>query len=165
MTKNTASGRSSVGLSRAGNTKGGSITLQLTSYLTGLYQSVLQINTKIVGSHTADSKPAKQEVNGTVTLPPLEFRGSSIAQLSAPSIPVTTTATTTNVPVFPSILLLVKLAKRFLDFAISQSVCLGYASSDQSNVCGQTVVIVDCYRALLKANPQILGSAKKFYQQ
>jgi hypothetical protein len=34
---------------------------------------VLQIKTKIVISHTADSKPVKQEVNGTVILPPLVF--------------------------------------------------------------------------------------------
>jgi hypothetical protein len=30
---------------------------------------------KIVSSHTADSKPVKQEVNGTVILPPLVFPG------------------------------------------------------------------------------------------
>jgi hypothetical protein len=35
--------------------------------------SVLQIKTKIVSCHTADSKPVKQEVNGTVILPPLVF--------------------------------------------------------------------------------------------
>jgi hypothetical protein len=33
----------------------------------------LQIKTKIVSTHTADSKPVKQEVNGTVILPPLVF--------------------------------------------------------------------------------------------
>jgi hypothetical protein len=33
----------------------------------------LQIKTKNVSSHTADSKPVKQEVNGTVILPPLVF--------------------------------------------------------------------------------------------
>ena len=34
----------------------------------------MQIKTKIVSSHTADSKPFKQEVNGTVILlPPLVF--------------------------------------------------------------------------------------------
>jgi hypothetical protein len=38
---------------KAGNTKGGSITVPLTSCLTG---SVLQIKTKIVGCHTADTK-------------------------------------------------------------------------------------------------------------
>jgi hypothetical protein len=54
----------------AGNTKGGSITVPLTSCLTGLDQSVLQTKTKIVSCHTANSKPVKQEVNGTVILPP-----------------------------------------------------------------------------------------------
>ena len=39
--------------------------------------TVLQIKTKIVSSHTADSKPIKQEVNGTVILPPLVFPGPS----------------------------------------------------------------------------------------
>ncbi len=46
----------------AGNTKGGSITVPLTSCLTGLDLSVLQIKTKMVSFHTADSKPVKQEV-------------------------------------------------------------------------------------------------------
>jgi hypothetical protein len=35
----------------------------------------LQIKTKIVSCHTADSKPAKQEVNGTKILPHLELPG------------------------------------------------------------------------------------------
>jgi len=35
----------------------------------------LQIKTKIVSCHTADPKPVKQEVNGTVILPPLVFPG------------------------------------------------------------------------------------------
>jgi hypothetical protein len=35
----------------------------------------LQIKTKIVSCHTADSKPVKQEVNGTVIFPPLVFLG------------------------------------------------------------------------------------------
>jgi hypothetical protein len=60
-------------LSLAGNTKGGSITVPLTSCLTGLDKSVLQIKSKIVSSHTADSKSVKQEVNGTVILLPLVF--------------------------------------------------------------------------------------------
>jgi hypothetical protein len=42
-----------------GNTKGGSITVLLTSCLTGLDKFVLQLKTKIVSSHTADSKPVK----------------------------------------------------------------------------------------------------------
>ncbi len=33
----------------------------------------MQIKTKIISSHTADSKPVKLEVNGTVILPPLVF--------------------------------------------------------------------------------------------
>jgi hypothetical protein len=33
----------------------------------------LQIKTTIVSCHTADSKSVKQEVNGTVILPPLVF--------------------------------------------------------------------------------------------
>jgi hypothetical protein len=37
--------------------------------------AVLQVETKIVSCHTADSKPVKQEVNGTVILPPLVFPG------------------------------------------------------------------------------------------
>jgi hypothetical protein len=39
----------------------------------------LQIKTKIVSCHTADSKPVKQEVNGTVILPPLVFPVASLA--------------------------------------------------------------------------------------
>ncbi len=35
----------------------------------------MQIKTKIVSCHTADSKPVKQEVNCTVILPPLVFPG------------------------------------------------------------------------------------------
>jgi hypothetical protein len=68
----------------AGNTKGGSITVPLTSCLTGLDKSVLQIKTKNVSCHTADSKPVKQEVNSTVILPPLvlpaKCHGSAIKQ-------------------------------------------------------------------------------------
>jgi hypothetical protein len=63
---------------QAGNTKGGSITVPLTSCLTGLDYSVLQIKTKIVSCHTADSRPVKREVNSTVILPPLVFPASSI---------------------------------------------------------------------------------------
>ncbi len=53
--------------------KRGSITVPLTSCLTGLDESVLQIKTKLVSCHTADSKPGKQEVNGRVILPTLVF--------------------------------------------------------------------------------------------
>ncbi len=40
---------------RAGNTKGGSITVPLTSCLTDLDYSVLKIKTKNASCHTADS--------------------------------------------------------------------------------------------------------------
>ncbi len=63
---------------QAGKTKGGSITVPLTSCLTGLDQCVLQIKTKIVSCHAAASKPVKQEVNGIVILPPLVFPGTGI---------------------------------------------------------------------------------------
>jgi hypothetical protein len=65
----------------AGNTKGGSITVPLTSCLTGLDKSVLQIKTKIVNCNTADSKPIKQEVYGTVLLPSLVFPGANVIKL------------------------------------------------------------------------------------
>ncbi len=54
---------------QAGNTKGELITVPLTSCLTGLDQSVLQIKTQNVSCHTTDSNPVKQEVNSTVILP------------------------------------------------------------------------------------------------
>jgi hypothetical protein len=63
---------------KARNTKGGSINVPLTSCLTGLDLYVLQIKTKIVSCHTADSKPVKQEVNGTAILHPLVFPGKGI---------------------------------------------------------------------------------------
>ncbi len=37
----------------------------------------MQIKTKIVRYHTADSKPVKQEFNGTVIRPPLVFPGAA----------------------------------------------------------------------------------------
>ncbi len=60
---------------QSGNAKGGSITVLLTSCLTGL-DRLIQIKTKIVSYHTADSKPVKQEVNITMILPPLVFPAS-----------------------------------------------------------------------------------------
>ena len=38
----------------------------------------MQIKTKIVSGHTTDSKPVKQEVNGTVILPPLVFPAETL---------------------------------------------------------------------------------------
>ncbi len=61
-----------------GNTKGGSITVQLTSCLTGLGLPVLQIKTKIFSTHTADTKPVKLEVNGTAILSPLVFPDTTL---------------------------------------------------------------------------------------
>ncbi len=46
----------------------GEVSLQLTACLAGLITK-----TKIVSCHAADSKPVKQEVNGTVILPSLVF--------------------------------------------------------------------------------------------
>ena len=66
----------------AGNTKGGSITVPLTSCLTRLDLFVLQIKTKIVSSH-ADYKPVKQEVNSTVILPHLVFPALCNAKISS----------------------------------------------------------------------------------
>jgi hypothetical protein len=43
----------------------------------------LKIKTKIVRSHAADSKPVKQEVNGTMILPPLVFPGYNIVIIVA----------------------------------------------------------------------------------
>jgi hypothetical protein len=61
------------GTTKAGNTKGGNITVPLISCLNCFDLSVLQIKTKIVSCHTVDSKPVKQEVNGTVILPPFSI--------------------------------------------------------------------------------------------
>ncbi len=41
----------------------------------------MQVKTKIVSSHTEDSKPDKQEVNGTVILPPLVFPAFCVVNL------------------------------------------------------------------------------------
>jgi hypothetical protein len=54
-----------------GNTKGGSITVPLTSCLTGLESAVWQLT--IFVFIFILSKPVKQEVNGTVILSPLVF--------------------------------------------------------------------------------------------
>ncbi len=72
--------RTMQGVLSPGNTKGGSITVPLTSCLTGLDWSVLQIKTTIVSCHTADSKPVIQEVKSTVMFPPLVFPGSLIKE-------------------------------------------------------------------------------------
>ncbi len=42
----------------------------------------MQIKTKIVSCHTANSKPVKQEVNSTVILPPLVFPGQTVKEIA-----------------------------------------------------------------------------------
>ncbi len=49
--------------------------------LFGLDWSVLQIKSKIVSRHTADSKPVKQEINSKVILPPLVLPGLILGTL------------------------------------------------------------------------------------
>ncbi len=44
----------------------------------------MQIKTNIVNCHKADSKPVKEEANGTVLLPPLVFPGLSAAGTAGP---------------------------------------------------------------------------------
>ncbi len=57
----------------AGNTKGESISAPLTSCLTALESAVWQLTIFVFICKTHQSKPVKQEVNGTVILPPLVF--------------------------------------------------------------------------------------------
>jgi hypothetical protein len=59
----------------AGNTKGGSITVPLTSYLAGLESAVWLLTIFVFICKTDYSKPVKQEVNYTVILPLLVFPG------------------------------------------------------------------------------------------
>ncbi len=59
----------------AGNTKRGSITVPLTSCLTGLDSAVWQLTILVFICKTDESIPVKQEVNSTVILPPLVFPG------------------------------------------------------------------------------------------
>ncbi len=56
-----------------GITNGGSTTVPLTSCLTGLESAVWQLTIFVFIYKTDYSKPVKQEVNGTVILPPLVF--------------------------------------------------------------------------------------------
>ncbi len=61
------------GCFKAGNTKGGSVIVPLTSCLTGLESDVLLLAILAFIFKTDESKPVKQEVNCTVILPPLVF--------------------------------------------------------------------------------------------
>ncbi len=65
---------------RPGNTKGGSITVPLTSCLTGLESAVWQLTIFLFICKTDESKAVKQELNGTVIRPPLVFLGITIQQ-------------------------------------------------------------------------------------
>jgi hypothetical protein len=61
-----------------GNTKGGSITVPLTSCLTGLESAVKQLTIFVLICKTDKSKPIKQEVYCTMKLPPVVFPGKSV---------------------------------------------------------------------------------------
>ncbi len=58
---------------KPGNTRGGRITVPLTSCLTGLESALWELTIFAFICKTVKSKPVKQEVNGTVILPPLVF--------------------------------------------------------------------------------------------
>jgi hypothetical protein len=60
-----------------GNTKGGSITVPLTSHLTGLASTVFTDNFCFY-LQKDQSKPVKQEINGTMILPPFVFPGFNL---------------------------------------------------------------------------------------
>ncbi len=89
----------------------------------------MQIRTKIVSRHTADSKPVKQEVNGTVILPPLVFPGSIAHKaLSVPScsLYVYTTISVVHMGRKPPLALVLKLITTFLRYFIQ---CISLISS------------------------------------
>jgi len=64
-----------------GNTKGGSITVTLTSCLTDLESAVWQLTIFVFICKTDYSKPVKQEVNSTEILPPLVFPAYTMDEL------------------------------------------------------------------------------------
>jgi hypothetical protein len=68
-----------------GNTKGGSITVPLTSCLAGLEWAVWLLTIFVFICKTDYSKLVKQEVNGTVILSPLVFPGLSCCHFIEPS--------------------------------------------------------------------------------
>ncbi len=67
---------------RAENTKGGNITVLLTSCLTGLDYSVLQIKTKTVSCHTADSKTSQTGGHWYSDTPPFSIPCLELWKLS-----------------------------------------------------------------------------------
>jgi len=64
-------------IDRPGNTNGGSITVPLTSCLTGLESAVWQRTIFDFICKTDGSKPVKQKVNGTMILLPLVLPGQA----------------------------------------------------------------------------------------
>jgi len=60
-----------------GNTKWGSITIQLSSLYDLFGLACFANETKIISCHTSDSKPVNQEVNSAVILPALVFLARS----------------------------------------------------------------------------------------
>ncbi len=66
----------------SGNTKGGRITVPLTSCWTGLESAVWQLTIFVFIRKTDYSKLVQQEVNSTVILPPLVFPGLIMGKLS-----------------------------------------------------------------------------------
>jgi len=56
-----------------GNTEGGSITALLTSCLTGLESDVWKLTSFFLSAKQTNPKPVKQEVNGTVIIPPFSI--------------------------------------------------------------------------------------------
>jgi hypothetical protein len=69
-------------LVRAGNTIGGSITVLLTSCLTGLESAVWQQTILFLFAKQTNPSQWKQEVDGTVILPPLVFPGKRFQKFS-----------------------------------------------------------------------------------
>ncbi len=78
----------------------------------------MQIKTKIVSTHTADSKPVKQEVNGTVILPPLVFPGQAYKNIELTRKSLIELSAGTNVLVY-----LLRVAKK--EFLIRSRTFLG----------------------------------------
>jgi hypothetical protein len=78
----------------------------------------LQVKTKIVSSHTADSKPVKQGVNGTVILPHLVFPVSSyclgsLGQIRGNQLPFSAIGWQHESQIYLQLLISEKIAKVF----------------------------------------------------
>jgi hypothetical protein len=125
----------------------------------------LQIKTKIVSSHTDDSKPVKQEVNSTVILPPfgipcfkpyLHWRSFST---------ITPAAETCD-----SHYGLLGLCKRFYLYHVSLSQVLSCTSIDQHCLCirvlARRTLIVSFKNSKYSINPnKIRNQILMHYQQ